>query len=456
MGVANWEWWCLPTYNLLILFFIPLYLKSRIITVPELLTRRFGPACGYIYSYVMLFGYIVVFLPPVLYGGSVTFGQLMGWSPVAVLIGIAVLVGLYTVAGGLSSVMWTDALQSLMLIVGGILLYFFALNHIPGGWHAMVEASPERYHLYKPPSDPDSPFLGLIMASFGVFLFYQATNQVMIQRVLAARSPWDGVTGILFAGGINLFRPIVTCFLGFVVYHWIEVMHMAPTLLPDNQDHAFPYALEVFAPSGLRGIVVASFLAAIMSSVSALSNAIGSIFSLDVYGRVIRPKASDKELVRIGQFSTAAALIIASCLSPMVGTVGIFKYFQTGVTYIAMPFISVILMGILWKRTTYLSGIIGLIGGVVIQIVLALANASLDPGLNWLYVGFIAQGLTMLLVFVAALLTKNAAHEDTSALVWNLKLLKFLDEPDRPWYKQLKLWIALYAVAWMSVYAWFW
>ena len=132
--------------------------------------------------------------------------------------GTVAIVGLYTVKGGLASVMWTDAVQCVMLLGGGITLFFVALARIPGGWNAMVLANPERFHLYHPPDDPIAPFPALICGSLGVFLFYQASNQVMIQRVLAARSTWDGLMGIIFAGFINFFRPLVTCFLGFIVY----------------------------------------------------------------------------------------------------------------------------------------------------------------------------------------------------------------------------------------------
>src|SRR5215831_11251096 len=193
LGIANWEWWCLPTYGLVMLFFIPLYLKNRISTVPEFLTRRFGPACGDIYSYVILFAYVFLFLTPALYGGSVTFSKLTGWPSWLVLTGIVVLVGSYTILGGLSSVMWTDAMQCGLLVIGGVALFFVALSHIPGGWPAMVSAAPKRFHLYHPAGDPQTPFLGLITATFGVFLFYQSTNQVMIQRIFAARSTWDGM-----------------------------------------------------------------------------------------------------------------------------------------------------------------------------------------------------------------------------------------------------------------------
>ena len=457
MGIANWEWWCLPTYALVMVFFVPLYLKNRVSTVPELLTRRFGPACGDIYSYVMLLAYVFLFLTPALYGGSVTFSRLTGWPPAAVMAGIAVLVGSYTILGGLSSVMWTDALQCVMLVFGGVALFFVALGHIPGGWSAMVQAAPERFHLYHPPGDTEAPFLGLVTATFGVFLFYQSTNQVMIQRVLAARSTWDGLMGIVFAGFINLLRPLVTCLLGLIVYHWIEKLGKAPSLLPDNQDQVFPFALEAFAPSGLRGLILAGFVAAVMSSTSALANAVGTLFSLDVYRRLFRPQAQDRQLILAGRIASGMALILACLAAPVVGRVGIFKFFQTGVTYMATPFVSVILLGILWKRTNYPGALTGLLGGLVIQIGLALALWAMDIRLNWLYVGSIAQVLTMALIVAVTLRTAPARPENWEPFLWRPSALaQYGEGRPRPWYQKVKLWFALYALIWVYVYWRFW
>lgn len=456
MGIANWEWWCLPTYVLLMVFFIPLYLKNRVTTVPELLTRRFGPACAHIYSYLMLVCYVCVFLAPVLYGGSITFSKLTGWPMWAVLIGTVVIVGAYTLEGGLRSVMWTDAVQCVLLVLGGVVLFFVALTHIPGGWTAMQQAAPERFHLYNPPGDENAPFLGLVVATFGVFLFYQSTNQVMIQRVLSARTTWDGLMGVVFAGFINLARPLVTCLLGLVVWHYIEKMGKAPSLLPDRQDEAFPFALAVFAPSGLRGIILAGFVAAVMSTVSALSNSIGTIFSLDVYHR-IRKEAGDRELITAGRLASGFALIAATCIAPVVEHVGIFKYFQTGVTYMATPFVSVILMGLLWKRTNYTAAVAGLIGGLFIQIALAVGLPAAGVKLNFLYIGGIAQALTMLLIAAVTLATKPAPREQWEPFHWTPALLAPAnDGPPRPWWQHVKLWFALYAVLWAGIYLWFW
>jgi transporter, SSS family len=457
LGIANWEWWALPTYLLTMIFFIPMYLRNRIATVPELLNRRFGPVCGNIYSIVMLFGYVFIFLPPIIYGGSITLSELTGWNQYYVMTGIVLFTASYTLLGGLTSVMWTDAIQCVLLIGGGILFFFAALDHIPGGWGAMMAASPERFHLYHPPSDTEAPFLGLIVASFGVFLFYQSSNQVMIQRILSARTTWDGMMGIIFAGFINLVRPLVTCLVGMVVYHWLDVMHQGPSLLPDNQDRAFSFALESFAPSGLKGIILAGFFAAVMAAISALSNSIATIFTLDVYRNFWRKQAGDKELIIAGQVSGGAALLIASLVSPLVGTVGLFKYFQTGVTYMATPFISVILMGIFWKRTSYAGAIAGLTGGLAIQIAVAVVLYMLNIHLHWLYVGGIAQVLIILLIIIVSLRSPAPSREQVQPFIWRSSWLGELDDGiKRPWWKHIKVWVALYALAWCYIYWKYW
>src|SRR6266581_4481225 len=128
-------------------------------------------------------------------------------------------------------------------------------------------------------------------------------------------------------------RPLVTCLLGLIVYHWLDILHRGPSLLPDRQDQTFPYALATFAPSGVRGVILAGFFAAVMSTVSALANSVATIFSLDVYRRFWRANASDDELITTGRIAAGAALVLAALTAPTVARIGLFKYFQTGVTY---------------------------------------------------------------------------------------------------------------------------
>ncbi|MCC6698570.1 MAG: sodium/solute symporter [Candidatus Hydrogenedentes bacterium] len=458
MGIANWEWWSLPVYTVLIAVFIPIYLRNRIATVPELLARRFSPACGHIYSYVMLFAYVFVFMVPVLYGGSLTFANLTGWNFFIVLWAMVVLVALYTVKGGLISVAWTDAIQCLMLVGGGLILYFVALHQVPGGWSAMVEASPERFHLYRPPDDEIAPFAGILAGTLGLFVFYSATNQVMAQRVLGARSRWDGIMGIIFAGFINLVRPLVTCFLGFIVYHWIHVMDRAEPL--ENVDLAFPFVLSTLAPSwGLRGIVLAGFIAAVMSTVSALANSTATIFALDVYKRILHPHADDARVVRTGRAASLTALVVAALLAPFVSRFGgIFPYFQTGITYVGTPIIAVILAGVFWKRATSQGALVGLTVGIAITaVLLTFTVLDVDLGWHWLYIAFVQEIVVIVVLVVVSLATPPPAQEQWEPFLWRPALLTEHTQAEvRPWYARLLLWYAIFAAVWLYLYWLYW
>jgi SSS family solute:Na+ symporter len=457
MVIANWEWWTLPTYTLLIVLFIPIYLRNRVTTVPDFLERRFGPLCRDIYSWVMLAAYVMIFLVAVFWSGSLAIADLMGWKQSVVLWSMVVIVAAYTIKGGLTSVMWTDAAQCAMLVIGGLVLYFYALSEIPGGWRAMVQAAPERFHLYHPPTDPEAPFLGLVVASAGAFLFYQAGNQLMVQRVLGAKSVWDGMMGIVFAGFINLIRPLVTCFLGFIVYHWIDVLHRAEPL--PSADLSFSFVLKTLSPQwGLRGIVLAGFIAAVMSTLSALSNSTDTIFSWVVYRMLIEPGASDRRTVFVGRIASLLSLVIAAALAPVaLGTSSIFKYFQTGVTYLATPFISVMLLGILWRRTNYAGALAGIVGGLIIQIGLGIAVPIYWPKLHWLYIALIAQVLAMTVTVAASLLSQPTSDQQWRPFLWTPGLLRQLsEEQPRPWIQSLWIWAGLYAAIWIGIYVWFW
>jgi SSS family solute:Na+ symporter len=489
MGVANWEWFTLPAYTLLVLVFIPMYLKNRIATVPEFLARRYGPLCADIYSWVMLAAYIFVFLVPVLYGGSLAFSQLTGWNFYAVLWAIVILIAVYTCKGGLASVMWADGVQCLLLVGGGVVLFFVALAKIPGGWSAMEAARPERFHLHCSTNDPLAPLAGLLAGISTVMIFYQAANQVMIQRVLSARSLWDGLMGIVWAGFINLFRPLITCFLGFVVFHWVQEMHQSPEALGQlakNSDLTFPFALQTFAPSwGLRGLILAGFLAAVMSALSALANSTATLFSLEVYRKVFSRNASERTLVRVGQAGSLVALIVAALLAPRVASLGgIFKYFQTGVTYVATPFATVMLLGIFWWRTNYPSALFGLIGGFAIHLGLGIGLpiwlnhvyageptgwirnwvylSANDGGgqtlhVHWLYLAFLAQLLIVLGMVIVARFTPPPDRAAIASFLWSPRWLReFGATGPRPWYQSVPLWFGLYAAIWCGLYWRFW
>ncbi len=464
MGIANWEWFAMPMYAILLVFFLPVLLKSRITTVPEYYRMRFGPLCGDIYTWVMLIAYVFLFTVTVLYSGALAFSEVTGWNLYLVIWLISIFVGAYTIRGGMASVMWTNLVQCVMLLGGGTLLFFLALDKIPGGWSAMAQATPERFHLYQPIDHPKAPFLGMCLASIGIFLFYQVGNQYMIQRILGARSTWDGLMGLVFSGFINFIRPLTTCFLGLVVFYWIHTMKMAEPL--ENPDTTFPFALKTFAGSwGLRGFILAGFLAAVTSTLSSLINSTSTIFALDVYKRKINVEASESQMVRAGMIAAICALFISTFVAPLlVAKVGIFTYFQTGAAYLASPFIAVFIMGILWKRTSYKGAIAGMLGGIVIQCLLVYVDYVsvtklhwYETKLHWFYLAFAGEMLTMFLVFIVSLKTTPPDPSQLVSLVWKPSLLSQYDEGvRRPWYQQVKLWFAIYIVGWVYLYYRFW
>ena len=458
MGIANWEWFSWPIISSLLLFFIPIYLRTRISTIPEFLTKRFGPFCGDFYSIIMLVAYVFIFLPTILYSGALAFSDITGIHFWFVLMASVVLVGIYTVRGGLAAVVWTDVIQCVMLVGGGLVLFFVALGHIPGGWSALSSANPERFHLIKPPSDPYAPFLGLLAGSIGVFLFYNASNQVMIQRVLGARSRWDGLMGIIFSGFINMLRPLVTCFLGFVVFYYCSrhgQMLRDPNL-------TFSFAVKTFGPTGLRGVIMAGFISAVMGASSALTNSASTIFTLCIFKRFFRPQISELTTVRVGRWASALILLVAALWCPLIAKADtIFTYFQTGVTYLATPFIAVSLIGIFWRRPGRVAGAVGLLGGLIIQVSLALGAKMLvvrgyvHKEIHWLYVAFAAEILTILLVIMVSLSTVPAPVDQVEEFIWKPALVKGELATVRSWYKSLFFWYAIYSAIWFCVYAYF-
>jgi solute:Na+ symporter, SSS family len=299
----------------------------------------------------------------------------------------------------------------------------------------------------------------MIVATFGAFTFYQVGNQAMIQRMLAARSTWDALMGLVFAQFINFLRPLVTCFLGLVVYHWVYVMHQHAPL--EKPDLAFTFALGEFAPAwGVRGIVVAGLIAAVMAALSAQVNSASTLFSTDIYRKLIHQGAGDREMVRVGRIASFIVLLLAAVISPVVGYFGIFKFFQFSLTAIAIPFMATILMGVFWKRVNYPAALFGLAGGVIItSSLLGIFSGRLGniPELHFFYIGGIAEVIIMLGIAVVSLMTPSPDYDKIAPYVWRGDLLRAYDEGvQRPWYQQLKLWCGIVAAIWFGIYWWFW
>lgn len=195
-----------------------------------------------------------------------------------------------------------------------------------------------------------------------------------------------------------------------------------------------------------------------MSTISALANSTATIFSLDVYKRIFHPDADDARLVRMGRVASLASLAVAAFVAPSVAHLGgVFKYFQNGVTYLATPFISVMLLGLLWKRTNYPGALFGLIGGSAITLAMAFGAPALGVTLHWLYLAAIAQAITMAGIVGVSLLTPAPAESFWRPFHWTLSALKHYDDGvKRPWYQSVLLWWTIYTVGWVCLYWRFW
>jgi SSS family solute:Na+ symporter len=295
LAVANWEWGVFPAMTLMILFFVPFYIRRQISTMPEWLEHRFGASSRFTFALIMVLSYVFVNLAGVLYTGGVLLHAIFNIDQRYAIAVLAVVTGVYTVMGGLPAVVWNDVIQAILLLGAGLLVFFLGLHKI-GGWEAMRGVG-ERAHLMLPASDPDLPWTAILVGMLSTNLWYYATNQYINQRVLGARNEWHARAGIIFAGFLGIFLALAVCFPGLIAYRLI------PGLTGKEMNEAYPRVVNLLVGPlgyGLRGLVLAGLMAAIMSTLDALMNSCSAILTIDFYQRLWKPSASDRDMIRVG------------------------------------------------------------------------------------------------------------------------------------------------------------
>src|ERR1043166_5293122 len=341
MPVVNWEWVVLPGLSLLLWVFVPLYVRNNIATMPEYLERRFGVRCRRLYALLTIGSYVLVNFALVFYTGGFALEKMWGINRLAAVWLLALVTGAYTVYGGLTAVAWTSSFQCVLLLGGGLYVFFAGLAKI--GWDfTAVLGDGQRAHLFTP-ADHEVPWTALVVLMLSTNVWYYATNQYINQRCLAAKNEWHAKMGVLFSAMLQLLIPLATCFPG-MIYRVIN-----PHL--DNPDEAYPAVVAAVAPPGLRGLVVAAIISAIMSTVSGLVNSTSTIVTLDLAQQWKKTKWSEAKLVRLGRWSGAVALLIGAVLAPIVMRwQNIFRYAQDIWAPMAAPVVVVFLAGALWRR----------------------------------------------------------------------------------------------------------
>jgi SSS family solute:Na+ symporter len=370
MAMAHWE---LHAWIMVMLgwVFVPFYYRSGVYTMPEYLERRFGPATRWILSTVSLVAYVFTKVSVTVYAGAMVFETLlpeMTFSFFGITVGpfwsgailTVLLTGIYTVFGGLRAVLYTDTAQSLILLAGSFFITLFGLSKL-GGWGELVavcKANSDAFALWRPMSDPDFPWLGILIASPVVGIWYWCTDQYIVQRTLAAKNLRNARRGALWGSFLKVWPVLIFLVPGLIGYalHTKGIM-LLPTETQDGQqvligDRVFPTMVASLLPVGLRGLVVGSLLAALMSSLSSLFNSCASLFTLDVYKK-LHPGVSETVLLHVGRLATGVIVALGLLwipIMPLIAKGGLYKYLQSVQGYLAPPITAVFLLGLFSKR----------------------------------------------------------------------------------------------------------
>ncbi len=360
LAVGQFEWLAILILLLLGWLFTPFYLRSGVFTMPEFLERRYGPASRYYLSMVSIVAYVLTKISIALYAGGILLQAVVGWDMYTSALVIVVATGVYTILGGLAAVIYTDLVQMFILIVGSVALTLIGL-HEAGGWSAVVaKTPPEFWSMFRPMDDPDFPWTGILLGAPIMGVWYWCTDQYIVQRVLSARNLDHARTGTIFAGFLKILPVFILVLPGVIVY--------ALTDGTVTGDRAYAWMVTTLLPSGLRGLVVAGLLAALMSSLSAMFNSTSTLLTIDIFKR-IRPEADEAGLVRFGRIATGLIVVLGLLWIPFIGMMSnerMFVYLQSVSGYIAPPIAACFLFGILWRRANKYGAMATLLTGLLL------------------------------------------------------------------------------------------
>jgi SSS family solute:Na+ symporter len=367
--------------------FLPFYQRSGVFTMPEFLEKRFDQRSRWILSVFSIAAYVLTKISVTIYAGGVVVSALLGIDFWTGAIATVVLTGIYTVLGGMRAVVYTEAIQAVVLVIGAAVLTLIGLDQV-GGWESMKETvTPEYLNMWRSASDPDFPWPALFISSTIVGIWYWCTDQYIVQRALTAKNLQEGRRGTIFGALLKLLPVFLFLIPGVIAL----TLKMRGELNWDSPDEAFPVLMSNLLPSGLRGLVAAGLLAALMSSLASVFNSCSTLFTVDIYKK-LRPNTPEKQLVKTGQIATLVVVVIGIIWIPIMSNISgvLYEYLQSVQSYIAPPITAVFLMGIFYKRINakgaYITLVFGLIAAAV-RIVLELIKNSLDPNGALYYLG---------------------------------------------------------------------
>jgi SSS family solute:Na+ symporter len=358
MAGGHFEW--LASIIVLILgwVFVPFYLRSNVYTMPEFLERRYNGACRTYLAGVSLIAYLFTKIAVSIFAGAIVLKAVLGWGMVESSLALVIATGIYTVAGGLSAVIYTEVIQTVILVAGALILTFIGLDKV-GGWSGLqASVPPEFFHMMKPPTDKDFPWTGIFFGAPILGIWYWCTDQVIVQRVLAAKDIANARAGTIMAGFLKIlpvFMLIVPGMISRALY---------PQEMATDSNAAFPTLVVRLMPAGLQGVMVAAMLAALMASKAAVFNSSSTIFTMDFYKK-FRPDAPDRRLINVGRLATVVMVGLSLLWIPFMSRISsqLWIYLQSVQAYISPPIAAVFLLGVFWKRINGKGAIVSLLLG---------------------------------------------------------------------------------------------
>ncbi|UIJ46042.1 sodium/sugar symporter [Sphingomonas cannabina] len=421
LAIASYEWMAAATLLIVGKFFLPIFLRNEIYTMPQFLERRYGRTIRSLMAWFWLALYVFVNLTSIIWLGSIAVTKVAGIDQNVALVVLGAFALLYQLRGGLKAVALTDIVQVTLLVLGGLVVAYLTLSEIGNGdlfagWHKLVTTAPDHFHMILKPGDPhymDLPGLSVLIGGMWIAnLSYWGFNQYIIQRALAAKNINEAQKGVLFAAFLKLLMPLI------IVLPGIAAVLLAPDL--SKPDEAYPTMMRLL-PTGLLGLVFAALIAAIIASTASKINSIATIFTLDVYAkfRGVRTAAEDSEgkareerhLVLVGRITAAAAIAIAILTArPLVGaSEQAFQFIQEFTGFFTPGITVIFLLGLFWKRANEVGAIAAAVASVVLSAVFKYQWASL-PFMDRMGVVFL---IALALAVVLSLVTPQKPGTDT-------------------------------------------
>ncbi|WP_333876835.1 sodium/sugar symporter [Flavobacterium sp.] len=393
LAIATYEWMAAATLIIVAIFFMPVYLKNKIFTMPQYLNKRYNSNVAMIMAVFWLLLYVLVNLTSILYLGALAISSISGLNITFCMVFLAIFAVMITL-GGMKVIGYTDVIQVFFLILGGLVTTYLALNLVAtefgsegviSGFNLMREKADDHFHMIFDKSNPnymDLPGLSVLIGGMLIInLNYWGCNQYITQRALGADLK-TARGGILFAAFLKLLMPVIVVLPGIAAYVLYQNGHFQTEMLQDgsvNPDRAYPILLNLL-PVGLKGLSFAALTAAIVASLAGKANSIATIFTLDIYKEKINTAADEKKLVRIGKLTIITAMIIAVVVAPFLGIdkKGGFQYIQEYTGFVSPGVFAMFILGFFWKKTTSNAALFATIGGFLMSILFKFMPAVIN------------------------------------------------------------------------------